>query len=129
MSTQPCEDARYQVNPWPQAAEQAVPPEPPAPPEYPPTAAYGAPMPYQGQRVVPRSAALAVVAAFISPGLGSMINGRVGKGIGILCCAFLAALSSLIIIGFILAPAVWIWGMIAANNDVRKWNAEHAIVS
>jgi TM2 domain-containing membrane protein YozV len=108
-----------------------VPPEPPPPPQYPPTAAYGAPMPYQyqGQRVLPRSAWLAVVASFIIPGLGSMINGRVGKGILILFCAFLAALSSLIIIGFILAPAVWIWGMVAANNDVRKWNAEHGIVS
>jgi hypothetical protein len=52
-----------------------------------------------------------------------------GKGLLILTCQLLACISVIVLIGFILAPIVWIWAMIAANNDVRKWNADHGIVS
>ena len=33
------------------------------------------------------------------------------------------------LVGFIAAPAVWIWGMVAANNDAHKWNRAHGILS
>jgi TM2 domain-containing membrane protein YozV len=84
-------------------------------------------MPYQ--QVQPRSAALAVIASFFIPGLGSMINDRIGKGVLILGCQIVASILCLVVIGFVLAPAVWIWGMIAANNDVRAWNQRHGIMS
>jgi TM2 domain-containing membrane protein YozV len=85
-------------------------------------------MPYR-PAVQPRSAALAVIASFFIPGLGSMINNRVGKGLLILGCQILACALCLVAIGFVLSPAVWIWGMIAANNDVRAWNRRHGIMS
>jgi TM2 domain-containing membrane protein YozV len=87
--------------------------------------------PYPRQQVVvaPRSPALGALASFFVPGLGSMIAGRVGKGIAILVCSILAMISTLLVIGFVLAPAVWIWGMVAGFGDMRRWNAKHGIVS
>jgi TM2 domain-containing membrane protein YozV len=79
--------------------------------------------------VQPRNAALAVIASLFIPGLGSMINGKAGKGVLILCCYIVAAISCLFLIGFILAPAVWIWGMVAGYQDATKWNREHGILS
>lgn len=78
--------------------------------------------------VQPHSPGLAVVASFFFPGLGSMLNDQVGKGVLILCCYIVAAITCLIVIGFLLTPAVWIWGMIAANNDARNWNRAHGIL-
>jgi TM2 domain-containing membrane protein YozV len=89
--------------------------------------AYGQGMAYH--LVQPHSAALAVVASFFIPGLGSMLNDKVGKGIGILVLSILAWISAIFLIGFVLGPAVWIWGMVAANNDARKWNRAHGILS
>jgi TM2 domain-containing membrane protein YozV len=79
--------------------------------------------------VQPRSAPLGVAASFFVPGLGSMLNERVGKGIGILACYIVSLILCVALIGFITAPAVWIWGMVAANNDVNKWNRAHGIIS
>jgi len=79
--------------------------------------------------VQPHSAGLAVVASFFVPGLGSMLNEQVGKGILILCCYAVAWISCVILIGFALAPVVWIWGMVAANNDAHRWNRAHGILS
>ncbi len=127
MSTWPGDEAsQYGITPggqhqaqWlPAPAEQAYPAVPPA---------YGQPMAYH--QVQPHSAALAVVASFFIPGLGSMLNEQVGKGVLILCCYFVAVISCFILIGFIAAPAVWIWGMVAANNDVHQWNRAHGIMS
>lgn len=69
------------------------------------------------QQVQPHSAALGVVASFFVPGLGSMLNEKIGKGVGILCAYILSLVLCLVLVGFILAPAVWIWGMIAGNNE------------
>jgi TM2 domain-containing membrane protein YozV len=81
------------------------------------------------QRVQPHSAALAVVASFFIPGLGSKLNEKVGKGIGILV-AYIAALALiLLLVGLVAAPAVWIWGMVAGNNDAHRWNRAHGIMS
>jgi TM2 domain-containing membrane protein YozV len=70
-----------------------------------------------------------VVASFFIPGLGSMLNEKVGKGIGILACYIVSLVLVLVLVGFIAAPAVWIWGMVAANNDAHKWNRAHGILS
>lgn len=58
-----------------------------------------------------------------------MLNEKVGKGIGILACYLVALASCLVLVGCILAPAGWIWGMVAANGDVKRWNNAHGIVS
>jgi TM2 domain-containing membrane protein YozV len=81
---------------------------------------------YQTQ---PHSAWLAVTASFFVPGLGSMLNEQTGKGVGILAAYILSCVLCFIIIGFILAPGVWVYGMVAANNDAHAWNRAHGIMS
>jgi hypothetical protein len=53
-----------------------------------------------------------------------MLNEKAGKGIGILACYVVAFILVFFLVGFI-AAAVWIWGMVAANNDAHKWNRAH----
>ncbi len=79
--------------------------------------------------VQPHSAVLAVVASFFIPGLGSMLNEKVGKGIGILAACIVSVVLTFFLAGFIAAQAVWIWGMVAATNDAHKWNRAHGILS
>jgi TM2 domain-containing membrane protein YozV len=111
-------DERPQPQALPVAVERAYPVAPPA---------QGQPVVYH--QVQPHSAALGVVASFFIPGLGSMLNEKVGKGIGILACYIVSIFLVLVLVGFIAAPAVWIWGMVAANNDAHTWNRAHGILS
>ena len=106
-----------QVQPWAMPAQNSHP--------------YIAPVPGQMQyrQVQPHSPGLAVAASFFVPGLGSMLNERVGKGILILVLAIIAWASAIFLIGFLLGPAVWIWGMVTANNDAHRWNRAHGILS
>jgi TM2 domain-containing membrane protein YozV len=130
MSTSPGEEAAqyrtrdyeqtYQAVALPVPATQGC--QPPVPP-----LSVGQPLGYR--QVQPHSAGLAVVASFFIPGLGSMLNDKVGKGIGILLLSIFAWISAAVLIGFVLGPAVWIWGMVAANNDARQWNRAHGIMS
>ena len=66
-----------------QADAQALPQS-----DSPPPPGYGQPQMYH--QVQPRSAALGVVASFFIPGLGSMLNDKVGKDVGILVCYFVS---------------------------------------
>jgi TM2 domain-containing membrane protein YozV len=125
MSNLPGEEAaQYQTSSYEQARTLPVPAEQ-AFTRIP--ANYGQQFAYQ--QVQPHSAALAVVASFFIPGLGSMLNEKVGKGVGILALYALSWICTIILIGFAMAPAVWIWGMVAANNDANKWNRAHGIMS
>jgi len=92
-----------------------------------PLAPMGRPGTYQ--QVQGRSAAVAVLASLLVPGLGSMLNDEVGKGILILACYVVAVITCFFLIGFVLAPAVWIWGMVAANTDAHAWNRAHGMLS
>ena len=126
MSGWPGDEAQYRTRPDEQPQAQALP--------VPAEKGYGVVPPARGQamayhQVQPHSAALGVVASFFIPGLGSMLNEKVGKGIGILACYIVSLVLVLVLVGFIAAPAVWIWGMVAANNDAHKWNRAHGIMS
>jgi TM2 domain-containing membrane protein YozV len=84
---------------------------------------------YPQQQVAAKSPGLALVASFFIPGLGSLINGSVGIGIAIFVSYCVAWALTLVLIGFILVPAVWVWGMIDAYQGARNWNARHGIIS
>lgn len=85
---------------------------------------------YQAQPMIaPKSPGVAVVASLFIPGLGSMISGRGGRGALILACYIVACISCLILVGFLLASAAWIWGMASGYQDARRWNAARGIVS
>lgn len=127
MNAWPGGEASHQHNPY---GEQSRALPRPAGQPY----AYGAAPPAQGQEVAyhqvqPHSAALAVVASFFIPGLGSMLNEKLGKGIGILACYIVAFVLIFALVGIVAAPIVWIWGMVAANNDAHQWNRAHGILS
>lgn len=126
MSTNDPNHPAYGYQPQPQQP-QAYPQQPPAyyPAVPPQTQAY--PQPYRP--VQPHSAALAVIASFFIPGLGSMLNDRAGKGIAILISYLVSCLLCLVLIGFFTTPIIWIWGMVTANTDVRAWNRSHGIIS
>src|SRR5580693_4266342 len=101
MSTSPGEEAAqyrtrdyeqtYQAVALPVPATQGC--QPPVPP-----LSVGQPLGYR--QVQPHSAGLAVVASFFIPGLGSMLNDKVGKGVGILALYILSWICTIILIGF-----------------------------
>ncbi len=82
-----------------------------------------------GVAVAPKSPAVALVASFLVAGLGTMLNGEVGKGLLIVGAYVVSILLMFVLIGFLMAPAVWIWGMVDAYHGAQKWNLAHGIVS
>ena len=120
---------------WTDRVRQA-PPVPPASPGYAtPAPGYGAPMappwpaPGYGVVVAPKSPALALVASFFVPGLGQLINGEIGKGIGMLVGYAVAIVLVIVLIGFVAAPAIWIWSMVDAYQGAQRWNTGHGIIA
>ena len=79
--------------------------------------------------VAPKSPGLALLISFLLPGVGSMYAGSAGLGVIILVLWLISAAAVLFVIGWILAPACWIWGMIAAFMNAQRWNRERGIIS
>jgi TM2 domain-containing membrane protein YozV len=109
--------------------------EPPYPQQYPPAqyppgqvpaGRYPYPM---ATHVAAKSPAVALLVSFFIPGVGSVMNGEVGKGIGILVGYVFSLLLALVFIGIIGVFGFWIWGMVDAYQGAQKWNARHGILS
>jgi TM2 domain-containing membrane protein YozV len=79
--------------------------------------------------VVPKNPAVSVVLSAIIPGVGSMVNGDVGTGVIILLGFLVSAFLWFFLIGIILTPLVWIFGMVHAYQGARKWNLRHGFLS
>ena len=79
--------------------------------------------------VAPKSPGVSLLASFFVPGLGSMINGEVGKGFGILAGYAISWVLSLVLIGIPFLLGFWIWGMVDAYQGAQRWNARHGIIS
>src|SRR5699024_3473955 len=82
---------------------------------------------------VPRKEpALSLLASFLLPGVGQMVNGDAGPGVAFLS-AYLGGFVLLIclgwiVIGFIGLPIIigaWIWSMIDAYQGAVKFNQRH----
>lgn len=132
MSTSGEDAASYQLPPedqgqaFPGSPDQAQSlPVPAAVPSEPTAQAYAGAYP----QVQAHNPMISVLASLFIPGLGSMLNEKVGKGVGILAAYVVSCILMLVIVGFIAAPAVWIWGMVAANSDANEWNRAHGIIS
>ena len=80
-------------------------------------------------QVAPKSPALALLGSFFVPGLGQLMNGEVGKGVLLFCLYVFCFFLMFLLIGFLTAPAVWIWGMVDAYGGAQRWNAQRGIVS
>jgi TM2 domain-containing membrane protein YozV len=79
--------------------------------------------------VAPKSPAVSLIVSFFIPGVGSMINGDVGKGVGILIGYLVSWLFVIVFIGLIGVFAFWVWGMVDAYQGAVAWNRRHGILS
>jgi TM2 domain-containing membrane protein YozV len=109
-------------------------PPPQAPPHNQPQ--QHGPWQHQSQQVAPKSPPVALIASFFIPGLGSLLNGSVTKGIAFMVTYFVSWfcfwLLAVFLIGFLFLPVcfvVWIWGMVDAYQGAQRWNARHGIIS
>jgi len=84
---------------------------------------------YPPMAVAAKSPGLSLLAAFFVPGLGSMINGEVSKGVLILIGYVVSWFLTLILIGFLGVFAFWVWGMVDGYQGAQRWNARYGIVS
>ena len=84
---------------------------------------------YAPAAVAPKNPGLSLLASFFVPGLGSLVAGRFGWGAVIFAAYVVAWLSMFVLIGFLLVPVVWIWGMADAYLGAKSWNSRHGIIS
>jgi TM2 domain-containing membrane protein YozV len=127
---------QYQAGQGPDQAQAqyAPPPQYAVQPQY-GVQQYGPPQGYAGAQgqpgmvVAPRNPAIALIASFFIPGLGSMLNDRVGIGITILGVYILGVILSLFLIGVPIALGAWIWGMIDGYQAAQNWNRSRGIIS
>lgn len=80
-------------------------------------------------QVAPKSPAVALLISFFIPGVGSMVNGEVGVGVAILAAYLFSLILIVVFIGILLAPVVWVLGMVHAYTGARRWNTAHGIIS
>jgi len=78
---------------------------------------------YQASTIYERKVeGFSAVLSFFVPGLGQIYNGQIGRGIVILCIFALCLVSMFILIGFLLAPVLWIWNIYDAYGSAKKIN-------
>lgn len=85
--------------------------------------------------VQPKTPGLSLLLSFLIPGLGSMINGEVGKGVAILVTHFVCTVLFLlffwliipVLFGFI-AFGLWVYGMVDAYAGAVAFNQRHGLV-
>lgn len=120
---------QYPAQQYPQAPSQ--------PYQYPPQQYPQTPgQPYQHpvqqfppQQVSAKSPGVALLASFFFPGLGTLMNGQVGKGIVIFVGYFFSWILTLVLIGIVGVVGFWVWGMVDAYQGAQKWNTAHGIIS
>jgi len=91
------------------------------------------PVPYQGYQpqpmIMPKNPGISVLLSFFIPGLGSMLNDRVGVGVAILVTYIVGVFLLLFIIGGFVMLGAWIWGMVDAYQSAVAWNRARGIAS
>jgi len=71
---------------------------------------------------VRKNPGLAAVLSFFISGLGQIYNGQIGKGIALIIAEGIAALLCMVMVGFVLLPAVWIYGIYDAYKTAERIN-------
>lgn len=83
--------------------------------------------------VQPKNPALHAILSFIVAGLGTMVAGRGGRGVMILCTVFfLGALCFIPFVGWLVVPVwlgAWILNIIDGYRSATLWNQRHGIIS
>ncbi|MFN8097916.1 MAG: DUF2510 domain-containing protein [Dermatophilaceae bacterium] len=84
------------------------------------------PMPY-AVPISRRSPGGALLASFLVPGLGQLINGEVTKAILFFVLAGIFGLLTIVVIGAPFLLITWVWGMIDAHSSATNWNRQFGI--
>lgn len=79
---------------------------------------YHMPMP----RAPRKEPGISLLVSFFIPGVGSMINGNIGKGVGILVGYVVGFLLSFILIGLPVMLGMWVWGLVDAYRGAEEAN-------
>ena len=69
---------------------------------------------------------VAAVLSFFICGLGQIYKGQILKGLIMMICYFIAWLLVYVLIGFIIVPVLWIWGMYDAYRTAERFNKAHS---
>jgi len=72
----------------------------------------------------PKNPGLAAVASFFFAGLGQIYNGEITKGFFLMAIQVINVILMIVLIGFVLYPAVWIYGIWDAYKTAEKYNEE-----
>jgi TM2 domain-containing membrane protein YozV len=81
------------------------------------------------QVIAPKNPAVSLILSFFIPGLGTMVNGNVGRGVLILVLYVVGWVLSFLLIGIPLLIGAWIWGLVDGYTSAQRWNREHGIIS
>jgi len=81
-----------------------------------------------GVRIKPstnvKNPGLAAVLSFVIVGLGQIYNGEIGKGILLFVLYVISIVLSLVFIGYIFLPVIWIYGIYDAYKTAQKINEQ-----
>jgi TM2 domain-containing membrane protein YozV len=80
-------------------------------------------------QVVPKNPAVALIVSVFLPGVGSMIRGQPAVGTAILVAYILGWVLALVLIGFFILLAAWVFGLVHAYQSAQRWNREHGFTS
>jgi TM2 domain-containing membrane protein YozV len=120
------ERVRQRPQPWPEIKAELAPQAQAEPQPY----AMAQPQPQATpQMIVPKNPAVGVILSFFIPGLGSMVNGSVGRGAIILGVYALGWILTLFLIGIPILIGAWIWGLADGYLSAQRWNQARGIVS
>jgi TM2 domain-containing membrane protein YozV len=75
----------------------------------------------------PKSPGVAVLLSFLLAGLGQIYNGQIGKGLVFMIAYFCSLVLMWVLIGFIIAPILWIWSMVDAYKTAERINAQYGV--
>jgi TM2 domain-containing membrane protein YozV len=71
----------------------------------------------------PKSPGIAAVLSFLFTGLGQIYNGQIEKGIMFVIIGIICIFTVVVLIGFILYPAFWIYNIYDAYRSAKLINA------
>ncbi|HEY8368474.1 MAG TPA: hypothetical protein VIM86_04090 [Thermodesulfobacteriota bacterium] len=76
-----------------------------------------------------KSPGLAAVLSFFWPGLGQIYNGQIAKGLVFVALAAVFGWLMMVVVGFVLYPILWIYGIYDAYRTAERINAERGTLS
>ena len=71
-----------------------------------------------------KNAGIAAVLSFFVCGLGQIYNGQIFKGLFTMACYAAAWALTYVLVGWLIVPVLWVWGMFDAYKTAERINRE-----